>query len=232
MKTPKRILIMSFALCCMTGGAHARPECGNLNEGYGPFDYRTQRNELKIVEGVHFLPFIENLIRGKTSVSPGGDIDYTLRASPNHHRALLAMMRLAEKEKRDRPFGSRYTIDCWLDRAERFAPNDAMVKTLYGTFLLEKGRNEEGVKKLEEALGLAGDSANVHYNLGLAYFDLKDYDRALASAHKAYRLGFPLPGLRNKLERAGKWAEPTGAGPEGNAARKPEAVPDGGSPKE
>ncbi|MDP2171364.1 MAG: tetratricopeptide repeat protein [Rhodocyclaceae bacterium] len=201
-------------LCCIvifgmtiSSTAVAQGNCGNLNEGYGPFDYRTQKHELKIVEGAHFLPFVENLSRGNTSTTPGGDIDYTLRASPNHHRALLAMMKLSSKEKRDKPIGARYTIACWLDRAERFAPDDAMVKTIYGTFLLQKGKADEGVKKLEEALVMAGDNANIHYNLGLAYVDLKDYDKALASAHKAYQLGFPLPGLRNKLERVGQWRD-------------------------
>jgi tetratricopeptide (TPR) repeat protein len=191
----------------MLSTAVAQENCGGLNEGYGPFDYRTGKKDLEIVERVHFLPFVENLTRGNTSGTPGGDIDYTLRASPNHHRALLAMMNLSKKEKKDRPTGSRYTIACWFDRAERFAPDDAMVKTLYGTFLLQKGKVGEGVRKLEEALSMAGDSANIHYNLGLAYFDLKDYDKSLASAHKAYQLGFQLPGLRNKLEKAGKWKE-------------------------
>lgn len=115
------------------------------------------------------------------------------------------MMNLSKKEKRDKPIGARYTVACWLDRAERFAPDDAMVKSLYGTFLLQKGDKTQGAKKLEEALELAGDNANIHYNLGLAYFDLKDYDKSLASAHKAYQMGFPLPGLRNKLEKAGHW---------------------------
>lgn len=188
-------------------GVWAQEACGDLRNAYGPFDYRTEKSKLGIVEGAHFLPFVENLTRGNTSTTPGGDIDYTLRASPNHHRALLAMIKLASREKRDKPIGTRYTIACWLDRAERFAPDDAMVKTIYGTYLLQRGKGSEGAKKLEEALELAGDNVNIHYNLGLAYVDLKDYDKALASAHKAYQLGFPLPGLRNKLKKVGYWRE-------------------------
>ena len=64
----------------------------------------------------------------------------------------------------------------------------------------------------EAALAAAGDNANVHYNLGLAYVDLKRYDKALDSAHAAYRLGFPFPGLKNKLQRVGAWREPAAAG--------------------
>lgn len=205
------MLVCGVLALPVSQSALALEPCGDLRNAYGPYDYRTEKPKLEIVEGAHFLPFVENLSRGNTSGTPGGDIDYTLRASPNHHRALLSMMKLARKEKTEKPRGSRYTIACWLDRAERFAPDDAMVKTLYGTFLLQKGKADEGVKKLEEALVLAGDNANIHYNLGLAYFELKDYDKALASAHKAYQLGFQLPGLRNKLEKAGKWRDPSPA---------------------
>lgn len=204
--------------------------CGELRNAYGPYDYRTEKSKLEIVEGAHFLPFVENLTRGNTSTTPGGDIDYMLRASPNHHRALFAMMRLAKKEKTEKPRGSRYTIACWLDRAERFAPNDGVVKMLYGSYLLEKGRAEEARKKLEEALELAGDNANVYYNLGLVYFELKDYEKALANAHRAYQLGFQLPGLRNKLEKIGMWKDPLPAGsnsPEISASSSKSSEPEG-----
>jgi len=33
----------------------------------------------------------------------------------------------------------------------------------------------------------------------------KDYELAIIYAKKAYELGFPLPGLRNKLMKIGKW---------------------------
>lgn len=201
------LMTFFFGISIFVPSVQAQETCGSLRNGYGPFDYRTEKPKLEIVEGAHFLPFVENLQRGNTSTTPGGDIDYTLRASPNHHRALLAMMNLAKKEKTEKPRGSRYSISCWLDRAERFAPDDGMVKMLYGVYLLRRGETEQGAKKLEEALTLAGDNANVYYNLGLAYFDLKDYDKALASAHKAYQLGFQLPGLRQKLEKIGKWKD-------------------------
>lgn len=213
MKTTKNqrlamLVLCLFAVISAPKNADAQTGCGELANAYGPFDYRTQKKNLEIVEGAHFLPIVENLIRGTTTSSPGGDIDYTLRASPNHHRALLALMRLAKREKQDKPKGSRYTVACWLERAVRFAPDDAKVQMLYGTFLIQHARVAEGVKKLEEALESVGENANIYYNLGLAYADLKEYDKALASAHKAYRLGFDLPGLRKKLEKAGMWRDP------------------------
>lgn len=48
-----------------------------------------------------------------------------------------------------------------------------------------------------------GGSAEINYFLGLVLFDLKDYATAREYARKAYSLGYPLPGLRDKLARAG-----------------------------
>jgi tetratricopeptide (TPR) repeat protein len=182
--------------------------CGTLANHFGPYDYRIASREVKsLVEGAHFTPKVESLRGGKNTITAGGDLNYTLRVFPNHPRALMAVIRLAEKEKRPKPYQMDYSALCWLDRAERFTPNDAMVQMIYGMYLVKQGKSSDGATKLGQALQLAGDNANVHYNLGLAYFDLKDYDKALASAHRAYELGFPLPGLRNKLEKAGKWRE-------------------------
>ncbi len=180
-------------------------ECGQIGDGYGPFDYRTQKRELEIVEGAHFTPEVERLMKGNTTAHPGGDIDYTLRASPNHHRALKAMMDLARKERKDPPAGMRYSVSCWFQRGEMYRPDDAMVKVLHGIFLLRSGRQADAVAKLEQAAALDTNDANIHYNLGLAYFDVGQYEKSLQSAHRAYSAGFPLPGLKEKLKRAGKW---------------------------
>jgi Flp pilus assembly protein TadD len=100
-------------------------------------------------------------------------------------------------------------MNCWLDRAVRFAPDDGQVRMLLGVYLLRAGQKEEAVKELESARELVSvDDPNLHYNLGLAYFDLGRFDQSLFHAHKAYELGFPLPGLKNKLVRANRWREP------------------------
>jgi len=39
------------------------------------------------------------------------------------------------------------------------------------------------------------------------YADLKNYPLAREEARQAYKLGYPLPGLRNKLEKLGEWQE-------------------------
>lgn len=184
--------------------------CGSLSGPgqYGPYDYRTDRDKLPIVLGAHFTPEVEALIRGKTSGAPGGDIDYTLRAIPNNHRALMAMMRLGEKEKTSQPSGSRYSIECWFERAVLFRPDDGIVRMIYSNYLNSKGRIPEATTQLAIATTYAKDNAFTHYNIGLHYFDLKNYDKALVEAHKAIELGFQQTALRDQLQSVGKWTEP------------------------
>lgn len=185
--------------------------CGDpFRNHYGPYDYRvTTPQQRAIVENVHFTPAVESLRSGNTSMGPGGDLDYTLNVYPNHHRALMSMMKFAVRERNARPGGVQFTIECRFERAERFRPDDAMVKVIHGLYLIQTSKPADAISKLEQARELDSNNANVHYNLGLAYFDLKKFDQALASAHTAYAQGFPLPGLRDKLKRAGKWREPT-----------------------
>ena len=81
------------------------------------------------------------------------------------------------------------------------------MRLVYGIELIKDGKNGEAIEQFKIALDKSPDNANVHYNLGLAYLSLKKYDESLAHAKRAYELGFPLPGLRDKLVRAGKWKD-------------------------
>ncbi len=204
--------------------AHAQ-DCGEITTTQGPFDYRTANIvTLRMVESYHFTPDVERLIRGSTALTPAGDMEFALRIFPNHPRVLLAMINYAEKTKSDRPPGANYPVGCWLERAEQFAPDDGKVELLYGIYLSRKGNPQGAVAKLSRAGELLGEDANVHYDLGLAYFDLRDYDKALLHAQAAYSLGFPLPGLRNKLQSVGKWRP---AAPSPPPASAPSAAPPG-----
>lgn len=207
----RHALVAALALsACSVFAQTGDSACGNpFRNHYGPYDYRTASQEQKVtVDSVHFTPTVESLQGGNTSMGPGGDLSYTLNVFPNHHRALMSMMKFALRERTSQPPGSSRTIQCWFDRGERFRPDDAMVKVIHGMYLMQAGKSGEAVEKLEQARGLEPENPNVQYNLGLAYFDLKMYDKALQSAHAAYAAGFPLPGLRNKLQRAGKWRAP------------------------
>ncbi len=219
----------SFALCALSAGAangaagdasaaDAPPStplpsaiglCGSLSNGYGPFDFRTDKDKLRIVEAFHFTTSVETLKEGKSG-SLGSDLDYTLRAFPNHHRALYAMMRLGERSYAGQPKGAQYPVECYFERAVRFRADDAQVRVLYGFYLIRGKRTDEARTQFAGAEKLEPSDPQVLYNIGLGYAELKDYDKSLEYAHKAYDAGVTFTGLRDKLKQAGRWREAKG----------------------
>lgn len=183
--------------------------CGELHNiaVYGPFDYLNRANlkfELEIVEVAHFKPKMEKLIGTLYYLST--NFNYTLHAWPNHHRALSALAKLSIREKNAvRLLGMPYPVECYFERAIRWQPKDSTVRSIYGSYLSKVGRANNAIEQLEIAVKLQADNATAHYNLGLLYFDRSNYDKARFHAERAYELDFPLPGLRNKLIKAGKW---------------------------
>ncbi len=183
-------------------------DCGNLQNNFGPIDYRTATaSDKQLVERYHFTARVEHL-KGGQSGQLAADLSYTLRVFPNHPRALWAMSKLAIREKTEKPAYSQYSTRCWFDRAIRFRPDDPNVRMIYGVYLTKNGRNREALEQLKVAAEYDKDNANLNYNIGLAYFELKQYEQALEFAHRAYRLGFSLPGLKSKLVQVGKWRDP------------------------
>lgn len=205
------LLIANFAATAALAQT-APSNCGDPRQHraaqFGPYDYRTDKSKLGIVEDYHFTPAVEALVRGSTSTLPGSDLSYTLGVFPNHHRALLAMVRYGQKMKSPQPPGARYSVDCYFDRALRFRPDDSIVRMIYANYLSKSARTPEAIQQLEQATADAKNNAFSHYNIGLIYFDLKQYDRALVQAHKALSLGFPQTALRDQLQSVGKWTEP------------------------
>lgn len=183
--------------------------CGSLhNPAIGPYDYRAVTRDIRnLVEGAHFTPGVENFT-AKMNGEFGHDIGYTLRAFPNHARALAAMQRLSEKEKRDKPVGSPYIVECYFERGLRFMPNDRTVRLLYVNFLISKGRTAEISKHLEFVASLSEDDPFMLYNVGMLYFDAKDYALALKFSHRAMALGLNRDGLKRRLQEVNQWAEP------------------------
>lgn len=217
----RTLLIFGIFFACLPAYAQVDVNyCGSLNNGFGPYDYRPDRDpptpgtgdhtyKLALVEGAHFTKEVELLIRGhRSGDDPGGDIDYTLRAFPNHHRALMAVMRYGEKKASKKPAGLKYDVECYFERAIRFGSDDVIARIIYATFLTKNKRTPEAITQLEQATRIAGDNAFTHYNIGLAYFDIKLYDKALIQAHHALALGFERNQLRELLEKVGQWKPP------------------------
>ena len=189
-------------------------DCGSLEHINGPFDYRnpSDPDRLEIVETHHFTPEVERLLGhnkcGNERCKLGGDINYTLKAFPNHHRALLSMSRYHLEGLHLTERAMEYTANCYFDRAIRWTPDDATVRMIYGDYLYKTGVFDESLEQFEKAAELAPESAEAHYNVGLMYANFENYEAARKHAHRAYELGYPLAGLRNKLQRAGQWQEP------------------------
>jgi tetratricopeptide (TPR) repeat protein len=197
---------VAYVLLGVSGPLHAAKlnYCGELKNHYGPFDYRNHAaGGQEIVEGAHFTPEVENGIRGSTGLI-GGDIDYTLRAIPNHHRALTTIGNISLRTKAVQLPGAKYPTECYFERAIRFAPDDALARAAYGNYLAALGKTAAAIDMVQAGADLEPNNATINYNLGLLYMKAKKYDKASEYADKAYALGFPLPGLRNQLAQVRK----------------------------
>jgi hypothetical protein len=216
------LLLASAAPAWGQAGANA---CGSLANGTnGPFDYRVERGpRLKVVEEFHFNSRVESLVGGQSG-SIASDLDYVLRAFPNHHRALVAMTRLARRHNSPVAPAAPLSVDCYFDRALRFQPDDTVARMLFASHLSQSKRADAAVGHLERVVSLAQDNAFTHYNVGMLYAEMALYDRALEHAHKALQLGFARSDLKAKLQAAGKWVEPPEqreAAPAASAASAP-----------
>lgn len=190
-----------FAEPCARTDSFPRPSTA------GPFDYRNQRQSLGTVENNHFIPQIENLVRGKTS-SLAAELSFVLHAYPNHHRALVSLMRYGLREKSARPGDLDYTVDCYFERALRFRSDDLIVRMLYADQLGRTNRVTDAAAQLEFVRASAPDNPMTQYNVGLLYFQIGRYKEALAQAHAAAALGMPRTDLRDKLVAKGQWSDP------------------------
>ena len=130
--------------------------CKGKGQGFGPFDY-TQKSfytsELSVVERAHFTPRVEALVSGERASNYLQDLDYTLRAWPNHHRALNAIIR--HRLQNLSTSGRTFTpAECYLQRALNFSPDDSISHMLYGLFLHRLGKSPEALERYNEALRL------------------------------------------------------------------------------
>ncbi|MBS1188681.1 MAG: hypothetical protein H6R10_473 [Rhodocyclaceae bacterium] len=218
----KRQILFGISLAlAFAGSAQARLERGGIECGgftkaaagidAGPYDYRTGPADRKRQADRSYAQLVASSQGPLAQERLAADLDATLRLFPNHPRALMAMAELARQGNTDHPRGSRYSMSCWYDRAVRFAPDDVQMRLAYGYWLAKHGERTAAIEQLDQARASARESATLSYNLGLAYCEAGEYDKALGAAHTAYSLGHPLPGLRNRLAAAGRWREPVGA---------------------
>jgi tetratricopeptide (TPR) repeat protein len=185
--------------------------CKGRTPNYGPFDYSKQTGPntpgLAIVEIAHFTPEVENLIRGTNSgESPAGDLDYTLIAWPNHHRALLSVINFQLKiNNKLTDYKLNNSPECYIQRAIHFSPQDPVPYSLFGYYLKKIGDLNKSAKFYEKAITLAPENPKIAYSYSLLLIDLKRYQEAVKYAQIAYKQKGTPEGLRNKLNELGAW---------------------------
>lgn len=180
------------------------------------FDYtdpRDRANHLGIVERVHFTERVRSLRGGENQSHPLNDLEYTLGRFPNHHQALYAMIRYATEaafaQEAKRAWSSMrrgeesLPPECYLQRASDFAPDDHRVRVLAGLYYHREGEYQAAAQAYESAIEMNPDSAEAHYNYGLMLADMERFSEAREHARRAYELGYPLQGLRQRLAAAG-----------------------------
>lgn len=205
-------LVVAFCHVEPALGQTSEAMCGNpFQSWFGPFDYRSApRGALNNVETHHFTPQVEQLVRGVTTgpADMGKDVAYVLGVFPNHHRALLTMMRMAEKDGNDQPRAANRPVECWFYRALLYAKDDTVARLMYALWLRKKGRVEESLAHTRAAEESAKDNPLTHYNVGVSYFELGKYEEAAAAARRAQELGVTQQDLINRLKGVNKWTEP------------------------
>lgn len=198
--------LIAMTVVAASGGVSAANYCGELKNHYGPLDFRMRGQvNLEIVEGAHFTEEVEKGIKGSTG-DLAADLDYTLRAIPNHPRALNTIGAVSIRAKTPKLATARFPTECYFERAIRFAPDDGAVRAVYGSYLNALGKLPQALSMFKYAVELEPNNPTYNYNLGLAYLKMKQYDKAEEYAAKAYELGFPLQGLRKQLDAVHKTA--------------------------
>ncbi len=203
-------ILVGFML--LSGAAHAQSGAASVETCPNDYDFANAMDfldpkyqpQIRGIERNHLNSDVENLVRGQSTASPGGDLRFILSSIPNHPRALAALMRLATVERTETPTESGpYTVRCWLHRATIFSPLDGTAFLMYGVYLARNAQPRDALGQLEQAATLLPNNAEVEYNLGLIHLNLKNYDAARLHGQRAYDLGYPLPGLRRRLAAAG-----------------------------
>tara|TARA_R110002110_G_scaffold415858_2_gene658576 strand:+ start:10939 stop:11526 length:588 start_codon:yes stop_codon:yes gene_type:complete len=187
----KKLTIFLFSLFCVTL-AHA--SAGEPYNYYVPAPDRLLEN----VEKYHLQQGIDKIKKGQFEYA-WSEFAFMLHYFPNHPIALQHISSLAmQVEKNSR-------AQKYFDRAIKLYPQESATYALYGIFMHKIENYHEAVALYQQAISIDNSPAEYHYNLGLSYLALQQYDQAYQSAQKAYNLGYPLPGLKNQLVAEGAW---------------------------
>ena len=189
-------------------------QCGDFQGHFGPLDYRkAHKDDRRLVESWHFdaelSMFLRGQLRGRTkagTTNATSGFQYTLKALPNHPVALKVMEEAARKMGSEQP-SSDYPMECWYLRAFMIAPDDPVVRAMYGVYLAHRDRPQEARHNLDLADRDLRQSRTMQFIIAEARLALRDYEGAQINGMRSARLGFKTDALEKELRAAGKWNE-------------------------
>ena len=199
------VLAASILTSCALGVAHAQKTTFDYYAAKA--DKTREAKRLATVEQYHLEQGDQKYRAGNYSAALG-EFEFILGEYPNHPRALLLLAEMCSKLK-----SSGCDVDGMFEKAIDVNPRVAGTYVVRGLYFHRTGRLDNAIASYNRALELDPNSLNANYNLGLAYFDQKQYSRANEAAQRAYSNGAPLPGLRNKLQSVGAWRSLDAAAP-------------------
>jgi tetratricopeptide (TPR) repeat protein len=211
------VLVAPATVAQADGGASAgeRPtfaDCGFERAGDGVVkDYRSRNSDPQLrwsiadIDRNHYEPAVSRMRSGERTERVISDLNYLLQRWPNHYPGLQAII---EYESRGGRFYGYPSAQCYFVWAHENYADDSRVLMMEAYYYWKKkGDKRAAIFLYEEALAVDPTSVDLQYNLGLVYFDTGDYTKSLEHAWVAYDGGYPLPGLRKKLEGAGAWRD-------------------------
>ncbi len=184
--------------------------CAGEHMRYGPYDYANAEHratKLPIVESYHFTPEVQQLLRGKSG-SVIGDLQYTLRAFPNHYKALRSISYYDILYKNTEGMNNvSPSVECYFQRAINFVPADATVHILYAIFLKKINKVNLAEAEYKKAIELEPEKLKFRYMYGLFLVKQKKYNAAKEQAEIIYNKNYPETKLKMKLHSVGYWGE-------------------------
>jgi tetratricopeptide (TPR) repeat protein len=197
--TDRLVVTIAITALLSSNTAIAQGDKGN-RDYYHPGTTTDEKADWENAHKFHLGPALAAMKRGDWKVARD-NLQFILYVFPNSPQALNSISELCV----DKWKSAHCDADAWFEKAIAVNPDVATTWTLLGIHLQRKKRPSEAIQHFQHALKLNPNDLNAHYNMGLAYFDLKEYDKANEQAQISYALGAPLPGLRNLLKRSGAW---------------------------
>lgn len=152
---------------------------------------------------------IHHLRRAQNSIFEGQpevawrEATFVLHRIPNYPKALELLGQAAQRLNRE-----NVALD-YFERAVAQNPKVGDIHYIYALYLHRLKQTAKAEKEYKTALELSPNLAAAHYNYGLLLFNKGDKTAANEHAQQAYAGGYPLPGLRDLLQKAGAWKETT-----------------------